>query len=106
MNKRHPLAKQEMTVEAYVTLVHLKVAASAIGTNLIDDALARRGLKRDIAMRVPSWLDVHPIVTTTDLVAALPRRWTRTGSFAATCVVKPLPIDEVGLEIDAVWIPA
>ena len=105
MNKRHPLAKQEMTVEAYVTLVHLKVAASAIGTNLIDDALARRGLKRDIAMRVPSWLDVHPIVATTDLVAALPRRWTRTGPFAATCVVKPLPIDEVGLEIDAVWHP-
>jgi len=87
------------------TLVHLKVAASAIGTNLIDDALARRGLKRDIAMHVPSWLDVHPIVSTTDLVAALPRRWTRTRPFATTCVAKPLPVDEVELAIDAVWHP-
>ncbi len=50
MSKRHLLARKgEMTLERYVSLIHLKVAASAIGTNLIDDALARRGLKRDIA---------------------------------------------------------
>ena len=85
--------------------VAVEAPGLAIGTNLIDDALARRGLKRDIAMRVPSWLDVHPIVSTTDLVAALPRRWTRTRPFATTCVAKPLPVDEVELAIDAVWHP-
>jgi DNA-binding transcriptional LysR family regulator len=105
MSKRHSLAKLELTLERYVSLVHLKVATSAIGTNLIDDALARRGLKRDIAMLVPSWLDVHPIVTTTDLVAVLPRRWTQTRPFATACVVKRLPIEEVELAIDAVWHP-
>jgi DNA-binding transcriptional LysR family regulator len=105
MSKRHPLAKREMTLERYVSLVHLKVSASAIGTNLIEDALARRGLKRDIAMRVPSWLDVHPVVSTTDLVAVLPRRWTQTRPFAAACVIKRLPIEEVELAIDAVWHP-
>lgn len=105
MSKRHPLARQEMTLERYVSLVHLKVAASAIGTNLIEDALARRGLKRDIAMRVPSWLDVHPIVATTDLVAVLPRRWTQTRPFTTACVIKRLPLDDVELAIDAVWHP-
>ena len=105
MSKRHPLARQEVTLERYVSLVHLKVAASSIGSNLIDDALARLGLKRDIAMRVPSWLDVYPVVATTDLVAVLPRRWTQTRAFATACVIKPLPLDDVELAIDAVWHP-
>lgn len=104
-NRKHPAAAQPMTLDRYVKLVHLKVAASAIGTNLIDDALARRGLSRDIAMRVPSWLDVRPIVETTDLVAAVPQRWTQTPAFERTCVTAPLPLDEVGFAIDTVWHP-
>jgi DNA-binding transcriptional LysR family regulator len=103
MGRHHLAAGEPMTLDLYVKLVHLKVAASAIGSNRIDEALARRGLVRDVAMRVPSWLDVRPIVEATDLVAALPRRWTQTPAFAATCVTAPLPLDDVELAIDAVW---
>jgi DNA-binding transcriptional LysR family regulator len=103
MSKRHPAASLPMTIEQYLKLVHLKVAATAIGTNLIDDALARRGLTRDIAMGVPSWLDVPQIVATTDLAAALPRRWTQSPAFAEACVTARLPLDEVELALDVVW---
>jgi DNA-binding transcriptional LysR family regulator len=105
MSRHHPAATLPMTLDLYVQLLHLKVAASAIGTNFIDDALARRGLSRDIAMRVPSWLDVRAIIETTDLVAALPRRWTETSAFTQSCVTSPLPLDEVELSIDVVWHP-
>ncbi len=73
MRKAHPHARSRMTLDLYLQLSHLKVAASAVGGNMIDDALARRGLSRQVVVRLPSWMHVGPIVQATNRVAAVPR---------------------------------
>ena len=47
------------------------MSPAAIGTSMIDDALAKRGHTRDVA----NWFEVAPIVERTDLVAVVLRRW-------------------------------
>jgi DNA-binding transcriptional LysR family regulator len=42
MSRTHPQARRSMTLDRYIELAHLKVAAAALGTNMIDDALSSR----------------------------------------------------------------
>jgi DNA-binding transcriptional LysR family regulator len=103
MSAAHPAAGQAMTLERYVSLPHLKVTADAVGTNMIDDALERLGMRRDIVMSVPSWFEMRRVVAETDLIAAVPRHWTMNASLVADCVCHDLPLDAVVLSVDLTW---
>lgn len=103
LGRRHPAADEIMTLELYLSLAHLKVAASAIGGNMIDDALRRRGLSREIVLRLPGWADVGSIVEASDIVAVVPRHWAARPSLRRRCRSKPLPIEEVRFAIDVIW---
>jgi DNA-binding transcriptional LysR family regulator len=96
-------AEQPMTLERYLTLPHVKVAQPALGTNMIDDALARRGLQRNIALTVPSWFEMRGVIANTDLVVAMPRRWASDPAFSTGCVWHPLPLEEVTFAMDLLW---
>ncbi|HET6501412.1 MAG TPA: LysR family transcriptional regulator [Amycolatopsis sp.] len=103
MSRDHPQARRKMTLERYLELPHMKVAAAALGTNMIDDALARRGLRRTIALSVPSWFEMRSVIASTDLVAAMPGRWARGPAFSQGCVWQPLPLKEVTFAVDLRW---
>ncbi|CAB3782771.1 LysR family transcriptional regulator [Pararobbsia alpina] len=104
MNREHPYARAPLTLEDYLSLHHLKVANTAVGTNAIDDALAAMGLVRKVAVTVPSWLQMQHVIETTDLITAVPHHWTGLEDFRrfATC---PLPIEGLSLAIDLLWHP-
>jgi DNA-binding transcriptional LysR family regulator len=103
MSESHPQAGRTMTLERYLELPHMKVAAAALGTNMIDDALALRGLRRNVALTVPSWFEMRSVIATTDLVAAMPRRWAVDPVFSAGCVWQHLPLEEVVFAVDLRW---
>ncbi|HEY1720362.1 MAG TPA: LysR family transcriptional regulator [Magnetospirillaceae bacterium] len=103
MRREHAAAKKRMNLQQYLALKHVRVAANAVGSSLIDDALLRRGLRRHVAVQVPTWMDVRPIVEGTDLVAAAPKRWAEHDAFFSKCLAKPFPIQEVDFAIDQVW---
>jgi DNA-binding transcriptional LysR family regulator len=103
MSRRHPQAGRPMTLERYLDLPHVKVAAAALGTNMIDDALARRGLRRNVALSVPSWFEMRGVIASTDLVAAMPGRWAGEPAFSEGCVWQPLPLQEVTFAVDLRW---
>lgn len=103
MRPDHPAANSHMTVELYASLNHVRLSPASIGTTIVDDALARRGLKRRIVMTVPSWYDMPEIVENTDLIAIVPRRWLAADARLAKLRSVPLPLDEVRFAIDLCW---
>jgi DNA-binding transcriptional LysR family regulator len=103
MSRKHPEAGQRMTLAHYLGLPHVKVAATALGTNMIDDALARRGLRRNVVLTVPSWFEMRGVIANTDLVAAMPARWAHDLTFSEGCLWQKLPVDEVTFAVDMRW---
>lgn len=103
MRPGHPLAGQPMDVALYISLNHVKLSSSATGTNVVDDALARRGLKRRIVLTVPSWFDLPSIIENTDLIAIVPSKWMAADARVARLVYAPLPLDDVSFSVHALW---
>ena len=66
-----------------------------------DDALAARGLKRRVALSVPSFLVLLEILQTDDLVALGPKRLL-TGRSHALRLIRP-PIEVQGFDTVAAW---
>jgi DNA-binding transcriptional LysR family regulator len=104
MGKGNPARTRKMTLPLYASLAHVKVVGT-IGTNVIDDALKIRGLRRNIVYQVPSWRDARHIVGATDLVAAIPARWALDRESSRRCAVSPFPLHDVTFAIDLEWHP-
>lgn len=103
MSAAHPAARDTMTLDRYVSLRHLKVTADAVGTNMIDEALGRLGLSRDVVMSAQSWFEIRRVVAETDMIAAVPRHWMRDPTLIAGCVCHDLPLSTVVLSVDLTW---
>jgi DNA-binding transcriptional LysR family regulator len=75
VRQKHPLAKGSIDVKRFVAFPHLLVSPDKGDFNgPTDVALDKIGLKRNIALVVPSFSVVAAIIDTTDLVAVLPSR--------------------------------
>ena len=69
----HPLVGERMGLELYLSLRHVVLAHRANSRPMIDLALAKRGMARNIAVTVPHFLSMPVLVQTTDLICTLPR---------------------------------
>lgn len=103
MRADHPAAKAPLTLETYLALGHLKVAG--VGSNILDEILAERGLARRVMVQVPTWQGMVPVIESTDLIAAMPAHWIDSVLSNSNCATFALPIPELALSIDAVWHP-
>jgi DNA-binding transcriptional LysR family regulator len=71
----HPRLKSGLTIEDYVQLEHVIVSRRGGGfATPIDEALAALGHKREVVLSAASFHFVPEIVSTSDLVALVPRR--------------------------------
>jgi len=75
VRQKHPLTKGNIDVERFVAFPHLLVSPDKGDfSGPTDAALDKVGLRRNIALVVPSFSVVAAIIDTTDLVAVLPCR--------------------------------
>jgi DNA-binding transcriptional LysR family regulator len=86
-------------------LSYPQVAISPFGTpgSPVDDALARAGHQRRIALRVPSFLVAPLVVATSDLVGFLPARLARQVARLVPLVIMPTPLPLDGFDIAMTW---
>lgn len=70
----HPGVGERLSLEAFVALRHVVVAPRPSAMPMIDLALAKRGLQRQIAVTVPHFLSMPLLVQSSDMVCTLPRR--------------------------------
>ena len=73
MRKGHAFARSP-TQAAFCRSQHLLVSLSGDPHGFVDELLARRGLKRRIALTVPTFMMALAHLSSSDLIAALPRR--------------------------------
>jgi DNA-binding transcriptional LysR family regulator len=73
MRKGHAFGR-EPTEAAFCRSQHLLVSLSGDPHGFVDELLAKRGLKRRIVLTVPTFMMALAHLSTSDLIAALPRR--------------------------------
>lgn len=71
---RHSFASRP-TLRRFCEAQHLVVSMTADPYGFVDDALAKQGLARRVALTVPNFASGLATVAETDLVAAMPRRF-------------------------------
>jgi DNA-binding transcriptional LysR family regulator len=103
VRRGHPLVKGKLTLATYVKLPHVLVSHQPDGRGVVDDALARRGLSRTVALRVSHFLLVPAIIAGTDCVAALSEAVARPFSRAWPLQILPPPLTLPVGPVQLVW---
>lgn len=105
MRKGHPLDGKRLTLSRFVAASHALISPRGKEGGFVDDALARLGAKRRVAVAVPHFLIGPHVVAASDLVLTLAER-------VATVLAGPLglavlaPPPELGLQgftMSAIW---
>ncbi|HXW28316.1 MAG TPA: LysR family transcriptional regulator [Xanthobacteraceae bacterium] len=84
---------------------HVQVAPDGQGTSLVDSILAERGLRRRIAVVLPSSAGVPFVVAATDLIATLPNRIIKDLATIPEVRVIPAPLPRVEVSPHIIWHP-
>ena len=104
VRKAHPGFRRRPTVKEFAGASHLVVSPQGGGfVGPVDGALARRGLKRRVAVSMPHFMTVPHVIAQSDLVVTLTERVAR-----AFCGLMPLrmfkpPVAVSGFSISALW---
>jgi DNA-binding transcriptional LysR family regulator len=94
LREGHPALRQPLTLKRFAALGHVLVAPEGRPGSQVDDILAEQGMKRRVALLVPNFLVVPPVVAASDLIATLPVRVVRAfeGALALQRVAPPLKV--------------
>ena len=95
----HPQVRRRMSKEQFNTLRHIDILLAlggpGIGHRIVEDFFASYGLRRDIAISVPSFAAAAAIAAKTDWVAGMPRRM-------AAAFLRQMPLTSVAMPVPAV----
>lgn len=103
IRRGHPLVKRRLTLARYLQLSHVLVSTSSDAPGSVDRALALRGLRRQVGVRVSHFLSVPMVVARTNYVAALDRRVAMAFAKALGLVVLAPPIELPVGRVGQVW---
>ena len=84
---------------------HVQVDANGKGASLVDAILAARGLRRRIAVVLPSSAGLPFVVANTDLIATLPSRIFKDLELVPGLNVVPAPLPSVEVSPHVLWHP-
>jgi DNA-binding transcriptional LysR family regulator len=93
MRAGHPLARQTLTLADYVGHPHLRITGGSDKDGVIEQALARQGLRRDIKLSVPFFSAALRIVAAHDVLLTIPEHIAIQLAAQAPIVWRPLPFE-------------
>lgn len=100
-----------MTLETFAAAAHVVDAGHVLvgpdghGVSIVDSILAARGLRRRIAVVLPSSTAVPFVVWATDLIATLPSRAVQEMTALPGLVIEPAPLPAVEVSPHLFWHP-
>lgn len=103
MRRRHPLAKQALTLDDYCAAEHLLVSFSGRPHGLMDQALAALGRRRRIVLTVNQFFTAGRVVTQSDLLTVLPERFVPATGDADQLVMRELPFQMDPVSVQMLW---
>ncbi|KAF1066162.1 MAG: PCP degradation transcriptional activation protein [Pseudomonas citronellolis] len=100
MRQGHPLAKDKLSVEEYLSVPHIQISSRRSGLGYVDLSLGKMGLQRKIALRSQHYLMASTVVQQTDMVITVPERFARNHGLH----IVDLPVHDVpSLETHLYW---
>jgi DNA-binding transcriptional LysR family regulator len=99
----HALDKRRITLDEFVAADHLVVVSAGTGHCLADEEFERRGIARNIKLRIPHFAAVGYLLHDSDLITTVPRRLVNrcVGPFDLTSV--PVPFELPPISINLFW---
>jgi DNA-binding transcriptional LysR family regulator len=101
-NARHPRIGETLTLEAYQAEAHLGTV-SGTGYKLMENALKAIGVERRVLLELPGFLGLAAILSSTDLIATLPRHIGTTLANTAGLQVLTCPIPIPSFTVKQYW---
>ncbi|MDR6390034.1 LysR family transcriptional regulator [Paraburkholderia phenoliruptrix] len=101
-NRHHPRIRGRLALKRYRAEGHVSIE-SGTGAQLLEQALARERIERDVVLQLPGFLGLGTIVQTTDLLATLPRHIGETLAQANDLAVHPCPVPVDGFAVRQHW---
>ena len=91
MRKGHPLAKDKISLDDYLSLTHIHISSRRSGLGLVDLALGKMGIQRKIALRSQHYLMASQVMQQTDMAMTVPESFAHRHSLHAV----DLPVNDV-----------
>ena len=102
VNRHHPRVAGKLSLETYRDEGHIAVAAGT-GQHLLQGALAQLDFRRRVLLELPGFLGLGAIVSTTDLIATLPRHIGESLAEMNDLAVFSCPVPIQGFEVRQHW---
>ncbi|MGA3091006.1 MAG: LysR family transcriptional regulator [Terriglobales bacterium] len=104
----HPAIKKTLDLDAYLAQRHIQVSSRRHGPSLVDIELNRRGLRRQVFLRIQHNHTACIVVSNTDMLLTLPERHARLLNAGLPDKslgnrVYPFPLQEPRLEAHLYW---
>ncbi|HET6582880.1 MAG TPA: LysR family transcriptional regulator [Nannocystaceae bacterium] len=101
----HPGVRRRLTTERFAALEHIQVAPRGRPGGVVDDALARAGLRRRVTRMVPFFLSALHLVADTDCALTVPERVARATAERFGLRIVELPIEVAPYLFQQIWHP-
>lgn len=101
-NRHHPRLRGRLGVKQYRGEGHVAITAGT-GAQLLEQALLREQIQRDVVLELPGFLGLGAIIQTTDLIATLPRHIGQTLAKVNDLAIHPCPIPVEGFAVRQHW---
>jgi DNA-binding transcriptional LysR family regulator len=103
VRRGHPVIAGGLTPERFAALSHVTIVVTGRGEAPVDVALARLGLARRVAVRLPHFLVAPMLVAESDMILSLPRRLAQRVAALVPLVLLELPIETGPLPMSMIW---
>ena len=98
MRKGHPLAKEKLSLDEYLSLTHIHISSRRSGLGLVDLALGKMGIQRKIALRSQHYLMASMVMQQTDMAMTVTESFARRHDLhAVELPVSAVPAQETHL---------
>lgn len=89
----HPLARSGVSARQFRAAEHVAIVSEGTGHGVVDEVIARAGIRRRLRLTVPHFMAVGPVLQATDMIAVVPQRFAECacgpfGLASAPCPVK------------------
>ena len=102
VNKHHPRVRGKLGLKQYRAEGHVAIAAGT-GAQLLEQALVREHVERDVVLELPGFLGLGAIIRNTDLIATLPRHIGETLAKVNELSVHACPMPVEGFAVRQHW---
>jgi DNA-binding transcriptional LysR family regulator len=99
----HPDFRDGMRLEAFVAAQHALADSSGMAHELIERTLAKHKIRRNVKIRVPEFLVLPLVISSSDLLVIMPNRIAEEFSKLMPIKILPLPVPIPAYDIRLFW---